>query len=114
MPLNLVQDRGEKSVWDQRKFGDDWDTERWLASLVAGGLLIAAVRRRSAAGWMMAIGGAGLAWWAASTIDTRHHHRGRLRAALPRREDSDLISESSEESFPASDAPSWTPTVGNG
>src|SRR5438034_1167578 len=63
MPLNLVQHRGEESVWDQRKFSDDWDTERWLASICAGALLLAAFRRRSTAPWLMVAGAAGLAYY---------------------------------------------------
>jgi uncharacterized membrane protein len=114
MALNLVQHRADSSVWDRSDDSMEWDSERWLVAVLAGAFLVTGFRRRSWPGLALVLGGGALAWWAAAGVDQRQQQRGRLRAAWPSRTaDADLIGEASEQSFPASDAPSWTPTTGN-
>ena len=113
MTQNLVQHRGEPSIWDQQGAQMACDTERWVAGVAAAALVGYGFRRRSPAGFLLALAGAGLAWWATTGADERQVRRARLRATLPRREREDIINATGEESFPASDAPSWTPTTGN-
>ena len=87
MALNLVQHRGEPSVWDRADDRMAWDRERWLAAVLAGAFLVS--------GLPPPLGGRACCSCSAAArspggrrraLDERAiTARGQLRAALPAR-----------------------------
>jgi uncharacterized membrane protein len=117
--LNLTTHRAPVSVWDRR----GWDgtreqlaMTRWLLGIGGGALAIQGLRQRSVVGSLLAGVGGGLAWWAftgeGDLSDARRFALQLVERAGWRRED--LVHDASADSFPASDAPARTGTVGTG
>jgi hypothetical protein len=117
--LNLRTHRAPQSVWDR----SGWDgTRQQLAMtrvlLGVGGaaLAIQGVRQGTWTGRALAGMGGAVAWWALTgegDLSVVRCWFTRLIDHAPWKED-DEVAAASAESFPASDAPSWTPTVGTG
>jgi hypothetical protein len=117
--LNLTAHReAGASVWDRR--GWDGTTEyamtRWLVGVGGGALAIEGIRRRGATGSFFAGLGGTLVWWALTgqgDLSTARRWFADTLEHAPWRS-TDQVQEASADSFPASDAPSFTPTVGTG
>jgi uncharacterized membrane protein len=117
--LNLTTHRAAASVWDRR----GWDgtreqlaATRLLLGIGGGALAVQGLRRRSVAGSILAGIGGSLAWWALTgegDLSDARRFIGQLMDRAGWRRD-DLVHDASADSFPASDAPAWTATVGTG
>jgi hypothetical protein len=117
--LNLTTHRAAASVWER----SGWDgtreqlaMTRWLVGIGGGALALQGLRQRTIAGSLLAGIGSGLAWWALTGEGDLSEARRWFGQTLERAGwvSEDRVHDESAESFPASDAPSWTPTVGTG
>jgi hypothetical protein len=115
--LNQTMHRGPDSVWDRR----GWDGSRERLNLTrvligAGGAALAVQGWRQGTWKGRALAGLGstLAWWAVTGEGDLADARRWFNEVMERWPGVDRVRDESKASFPASDSPSWTPTVGTG
>lgn len=115
--MNLSLPRSDKSVWDKPGLGatlSTYDQERWVTATWASLLAMIGARRGGFMGGLLAMTGLVLTVRAAMGRRDFSMARECVNRSLRDRgwRPKDIVGETSDDSFPASDSPSWTATAG--
>ena len=112
---NLMIARGPVSVWDRQGAGlQAYDKERWITAAWGSALTMIGARRGGFGGGLLATLGATLAIRAAMGRHDYRVARHWIDCTLRERgwRAKDIVNDAAEESFPASDTPSFTADIG--